>query len=400
VTPSKRPSAVRPRTARYLRRGLLALLGILAGCLLFELTLRIVSPPPGFRALAPGVEFRFDVKTAPGVHGPSRFHINSMGVRGREWAADRDGEFRVLCMGGSTTECIVTDQETVWTSLLEQRLGAVDGRRAWIGNIGRSGIFTDVHVLQARELLDVYDPDAMTLLVGINDLCEALCRSETFDLAIFCSDERVRRMEELAFAVVPPWANPGHAWNPLRCTHLWTLLHDVKFSLRVEEAMDSRFNNVRKWQEQRAAGSRRAALPDLGAALAHYEKNVREIIELARRHDVKLLLMTQPVLWRADLTPAEDAVLWMGGTRDLKHSPPGTPFYAAGALADGMDAYNRTLLRIAAETGTACLDLAAVIPKSTTYFFDDCHFTDAAQPLIADVVAAALQGFHPRAPVH
>lgn len=379
---------------------MLAALGVLAGGLLFEATLRIVSPPPGFRALSPGVDFKFDAKTAPGVRGPSRFHVNSMGVRGREWSTDRDAEFRVLCMGGSTTECIVTDQDAVWTTLLEQRLGVVDGRRAWVGNIGRSGIFSDVHLLQARELLDVYDPDVVTLLVGINDLCEALCRSETFDLAIFCSDERVRRMEELAFAVVPPSANPGHAWNPLRCTHLWTLLHDLKISMRVEEAMDSRFNNVHKWQQQRAAGTRKAVLPDLRAALAHYEENVREIIELARRRNVELLLLTQPVLWRADLTPAEDAMLWMGGTRDLKHSPPGTPYYDAGALAGGMEAYNRTLMRIGAETGTTCLDLAAVIPKSTTYFFDDCHFTDAAQPLIADVVAAALHAFHPKVAVH
>lgn len=376
------------------------MLGVLAGCFLFEVTLRIVAPPPGYRALSPGVEFKFDVKTAPGVRAPSRFHINSMGVRGREWSNDRNAEFRVLCMGGSTTECIVTDQETVWTSLLEQRLGTVDGRRPWVGNIGRSGIFSDVHVLQARELLDVYDPDVVTLLVGINDLCEALCRSESFDLAIFCSEERIRRMEELAFAVVPPSANPGHAWNPLRCTHLWTLLHDLKLSLHVEEAMDLRFNNVRKWQDQRAAGTRKRNLPDLGAALAHYEKNVREIIELARRRDVKVLLMTQPVLWRADLDPADDARLWMGGTRDVKHSPPGTPYYEAGALAEGMDAYNKTLLRVAAETGTPCLDLAVVVPKSTEYFFDDCHFTDAAQPLIADVVAAALHDFHPKAPVH
>ena len=56
-----------------------------------------------------------------------------------------------------------------------------------------------------------------------------------------------------------------------------------------------------------------------------------------------------------------------------------------------MDVYNRRLLQVCAATDIDCLDLAAEIPKTTQYFWDDCHFTDLAQQRIAQLIAGFLE---------
>src|SRR6266704_3786007 len=96
------------------RTALLNGLTLLSAVVLFippvEVALRLIWPAPSsYRALPPNLKAVFEVRFAEGVRGPSRYEVNSMGVRGREWASDRRSEYRILCMGGSTTEGLVND---------------------------------------------------------------------------------------------------------------------------------------------------------------------------------------------------------------------------------------------------------------------------------------------------
>ena len=144
----------------------LACIGVIT-LLLAEATLRLLQPKSDrYLALPPSTSATFSTARA-GVSAPALYQTNSFGVRGREWSEDRSSELRVLAVGGSTTECLIVDQARVWTSLLEQHLGKRhDGRQTWVGNIGQSGLSSRHHVVEARHLLDVYDPDVVTLLVG------------------------------------------------------------------------------------------------------------------------------------------------------------------------------------------------------------------------------------------
>ena len=57
-----------------------------------------------------------------GVEGEKIFAINSLGLRGDEPSSD--DTFRVLALGGSTTECLFLDQEEAWPQRL-QTLGKI-----------------------------------------------------------------------------------------------------------------------------------------------------------------------------------------------------------------------------------------------------------------------------------
>src|SRR5204862_7107721 len=47
--------------------------------------------------------------------------------------------------------------------------------------------------------------------------------------------------------------------------------------------------------------------------LSQFEMSLRRIYELSRHAGARLIFCTQPALYRADLTPAEERLLWMMG---------------------------------------------------------------------------------------
>jgi hypothetical protein len=104
---------------------------------------------------------------------------------------------------------------------------------------------------------------------------------------------------------------------------------------------------------------------------------------------VRLILLTQPTLWRADLSDAEKDLLWTGGP-GLDRLGPGREYYSASALAEGMRLYNERLLAVCRERGAECFDLAAWIPRDTSIFWDDAHFTEEGARRVAELVSGYL----------
>jgi hypothetical protein len=110
-----------------------------------------------------------------GIEGVSHYRVNSSGIRGHPFGPDRS-EYGILAVGASTTECAQLDDTEVWTSLLERALDPMpDGRRVWVGNVGRSETTTREHALQTEHLLPEYPRiDVVLSMVGVNDLLSAL----------------------------------------------------------------------------------------------------------------------------------------------------------------------------------------------------------------------------------
>src|SRR5690606_16482325 len=146
------------------------------------------------------------------------------------------------------------------------------------------------------------------------------------------------------------------------------------------------------WRAHRAGASQRLdALPDLGPALGEYRRNVVALARLCADHGARPLFLTQPCLWREDLAPEDEALLWMGGVGDYQREP-GAACCPARALAEGLGRYNEELAAACAEAGADCLDLAALLPRDRTVFYDDVHFNEHGARLVADRVAEALSG--------
>ncbi len=367
-----------------------------------ELFLRHILPdryyvwPPGFQRI-----FEPDPAVVHGVRSPSRLTINAAGMRG-----DLPGDaarYRILAVGGSTTICVYLDDSQAWPYLLQRRLNAVLGEDGvWVGNVGRPAHTTQQHVLQVEKLLEQHpEIDALVLMIGINDMLIDLSlmshpSTELLrDLGQADPNAQLRR----AFSIFPGfWDDaPWYARNVVG--RLWWVArwHPVPQSGDVP-AMDRRGEFVHRLRGFRArASSLRGELPELGSRLDAYVGRVEQIAERADAAGVRLLLSTQPTLWRERLSGVEQALLWGGGP-PLDRLRDGAVYYSVEALAEAMRMYNDALLGLCRARGIECVDLAEGIPRDAIHFYDDAHFSEAGSARVAELLADYLLAREPLRP--
>lgn len=341
----------------------------------------------------------------PGVTGNARFVTNSWGIRGDEFS--RDQQYRILAIGGSTTECLYLDQSESWPGLLQDRLNRLKVINVWVGNVGASGKRIRDHVLQMQHLLPQYPRiDAVLMLVGVNDFILA-AGDPKYDPHFWDRADAEAKQFVHAFTISPyDLYNP---YNPYqRDSVFYKNLAIWRFARKVRNLyfnpdkgvfggflQDEAGRNYLEMRNHRKSASRLLEeLPDLTEALAEYRRNLNHIVDLAQAKSVRLILLTQPSLWRADLTKAEQELLWFEGiVHDFAEGE--KPYHTAGALAAGLDRYNRTLLEVCRTRGVECLDVAALLPKETSVFYDDVHFNEQGSARIAGVLAEYLQRSYP-----
>ena len=228
------------------------------------------------------------------------------------------------------------------------------------------------------------------MLAGVNDLLGRLCEEGDFR-ALRWGDWSVSGEDLVAaFAELPRRADPR--LPALHRTLLWQRSRAAWRTAWAAPAtvMDPAGSNFEVWRGfRRDATALRASLPDLGAALAEFDENLDALVAMTEQAGVRLVLATQPVMWRDDLPPDLEALLWMGGVGHFMETP-GHDYYTVGALAQGMAQFNDRTRAACARHGLRCVDLAAALPADTRTFFDDCHFNEPGAVAVADAVAAAF----------
>jgi lysophospholipase L1-like esterase len=330
----------------------------------------------------------------PGVEGESRYITNSEGVRADELTADVT--YHILAVGGSTTECLYLDQDEAWPHLLQTSLNENQhAYKVWVGNVGKSGLNTRDHIVQLRYLLNQYENiDAVILLVGVNDLTSRLRQDAGYDPNFLQRADAEQQLLRRNFSIVSDKSLPFY-----KKTALWRLLRDVKTyafppQYAEGETQDEAGKIYATWRERRRnAAAIRQTLPDLNTALAEYAGNINTIIDLTRHKSVRLILVTQPVLWQRDIPEELNALLWIGGVGDFQKEA-GKEYYSVDALATAMGLYNETLIKTCRERQAECFDLASLMPKDTTAFYDDVHLNEGGARKVAEALTEYLTKAH------
>lgn len=112
------------------------------------------------------------------------FRVNNFGFRDRDIKVPKpEGVFRILCIGSSTTEEGISNQET-YPKLLEQELQKYFGKnRIEVFNCGVSGMALKKHCGKLPDYLYL-QPDLVILYEGVNDIVYEVF-SHAFDNALF-----------------------------------------------------------------------------------------------------------------------------------------------------------------------------------------------------------------------
>ncbi|HUL48489.1 MAG TPA: hypothetical protein VLT79_00600 [Gemmatimonadales bacterium] len=341
---------------------------------------RLVPPIEGYYVIAPGTSWRVVSTGADGRPHTTQFHVNRDGLRGRPVPGDST-EYRLLAIGGSTTECGGLDDSVVWTHLVETGLTLHRGSAVWVGNAGKDGSTTRDHVLHLRYLLRQYPHmNAVIALVGVNDMLSALRRGSS-DAAPAPSTEAELHH---AFAVVP--ARAAHWYQR---TGLWRLARRLWHSHQSYDVRERATSGLAQARARRAKlGATVDSLPRLTSAIAEFTRNLNEMINLADVAGARLVLVTQPTVWRDRMSASEQARLWFGWIgadwRDTR------AYYTTGALARAMALYNQALLDVCKRRALSCIDAAPIIPRDSAVFVDDMHLTERGSRLLAGALVTTF----------
>ena len=361
------------------------LLGLLMVFVLGEVLFRFVLPSQDrFYVWQPNFKVTLDPdpKLVPGISGAAVFSTNSEGLRGDEFAKEQT--HRILAVGGSTTECLYLDDTEAWPYILQSKLSETRQASVWVGNAGRAGRNSRDHLLQLKYLLPQYPQiDTVIMLVGSNDL-HIRISDRNYDPQTTAKPTFEKDYIHRAFALVPSDKPPYHytrlGW--------WRVAKKFKnlYLDKVSDVpyMDSTGGSFASWRQfRRNAEEIVDEVPDLASALQEYRRNLNSIVDIARARSVRLILITQPTIWRSDLPQEEIGLLWGGGV-DKFQLGLGKKYYSPSSLATAMRQYNDVLLDVCRDRAIDCVDLAGALPKDKSVFYDDVHFNESGARQVAD----------------
>lgn len=357
--------ALRTRWSRHVGRWIVLAVATWGTLLIAEIALQAFGrslwiEPPNVRP--PNLRLVFHPSSAimPGVSGDAHYSTNGDGLRGPAMPAPERAR-RIVCLGGSTTECTYLDDGETWPSLVAEKLNAAvpsDAQPHWVGAAAVSGASSREHLRFAETSRLLPAIDTLVVLCGINDLV----------LALSGDDKPLPRAPYIGSRLALPKL-------VVRSWSRWT----AASRLATE---DPQGRNYIARRAERAAAQRTGALPSLDQALAGYRERLAQIAQIARQHNVQLVFVEQPVLWRSDLPAESMKLLWLGRLADGRYA-------TTDALRQAMDEFNASQREIALQTGAIFVEASSLAGRPEL-FYDDCHLNERGARELAGLVADAI----------
>jgi len=339
--------------------------------------------PPGLR-----ICMHPDPKVSPHLEPTVRFDINSDGERGDDVPRGRSGGalYRVLVAGGSQPEGYLLDQHTSWPGALHSMLQSPSHRArlgasaVHVGSIARSGVGSEALDLIFERVLPRYPRlQAIVILVGASDVLRWLEQGAPSSPPARVRTEDVFRCH--------PEGRVG--WKPGTLALEELIRRMRRRWLRPVDEHAGSCNWIGKARAMRARATEvRTTVPDPTPMLEHFEHHLRRLLDRARAHADRVLVVRQP-WFQKDFTPDEAAHMWHGGVGQAWRQDV-TSFYANEVLARLMAALDARAARVAEELGVEHLDLMAILEPSLEMYYDFFHATPAGARAAAAAVAGTL----------
>ncbi len=344
------------------------LVSLLVSLVILELFLRVYNPIPtrikGGKIVLP-VNQTYNIKNTSisGLDAIIKHTKNSIGFRGEEKPADFGKYLSIIAVGGSTAEEYYISDNKTWPYLLEQNLKN-NFNNVWVNNAGLDGHSTFGHQILLEDYLVNIKPKMIVYLVGINDI-ERSDLNPGFDNKLLQNSyanwkDWLSKKSEVANLVF----NFIRAWNA-----------------RQHGLSDTGFDITKTGTLALSAEAMQDGLLKQNAYLPGYKARLEKLIQTTRANGIEPVLITQPLLWGEGKDPVTGVDL---ETAKINDSRNGKSYWNI------LELYNNQTRQVAAETHTFLIDLAHELPKSSAYFYDGVHYTNAGAAKIADILSADL----------
>ncbi len=356
----------------------LVLFGFFVGFCILELFLRIYNPffttvKGNDIVLRAGLEYRFPGKPEFGTDTVIYYRTNSLGFRGPDPPTDGlAGRLSIVAVGGSTTNCLVLNEEKTWPGVLYLMIKEAHPN-AWLNNAGMVGHTTFAHAQLLRDYVLDLNPDYVLFMVGVNDI-------EKEEISQY-DREIIRRGIDL---------DSFRGFFKSMATTSETVALGINLYRHVRA--------IRKGLPYRGVNPENCVLVELEPAhevdrtlqeqavryLPGYCRRVESLVEMTRARGATPVLITQPALYG-------DAVDDVTGVDLAKVTVRGASGRSGSLQWRVLEAYNDVTRRVAEEDDILLIDLARELPKSSALFYDMIHFNNNGAAEVARIVWCHLE---------
>jgi lysophospholipase L1-like esterase len=349
-------------------------IGLLGALGLFEVLLRIHNPfmtrIRGQRiVLEVNRKIHFKNTTIRGLDSEITYSRNAIGFRGPNPPADFARSLTLMTVGGSTTLCMWVSDDKTWTALLGDRLSH-SFRNVWINNAGLDGHSTFGHLILLEDYVAPLHPKMVVFLVGTNDVARE-ANSEW---------DAVNAKSPIMFGSVKFFLKSMSAYSEVAA-----LLVDFYRAYEAHRAglghlrLDiTKMGRLEHTPEELRVYLQGFVSPERQAS---YAGRLRRLIGIARRNGIEPAFLTQPLVFGPaidDRTGIDLSTVRLSGALN------GQFMWAA------QEVYNDVTRQVCRDSSVMLVDLARQMPKSSRYFYDAMHFTNAGSEKVAEIVARGL----------
>jgi hypothetical protein len=337
--------------------------------------------PPGLR-----LHLHLDREVFPQLEPFVRFEVNRDGERGYPVPRTRPGEklYRVLVVGGSQPEGYSLDQDASWPCRLQrlletpEQLQRLHASKVHVGNIARSGVGSEgLDIILERVLPRYSRLSAIIILVGASDVLRWLEQGAPSTIAPVQTSELFRCHPEVQLG-----------WKPSQLGLVEVLQR--RTWLRPPRVNTRAGRWVGRARAMRArAREIRTTMPDPAPMFDHFDRHFRSLVERAKAHADRVLVVRQPWFEKKEFTPEEEAHMWHGGVGQAWEEEV-TVYYSSEVVSRLMTLLDARVSRLSDELQVEQLDLMPSLERSLRTYYDFFHMTPAGAQAVATSVTAAM----------
>jgi len=315
--------------------------------------------------------YTFEIESGlPLMDASATFTTNNMGFRGDSLISPKPSdEFRIFLVGGSTTENLFIDDAFGFERQIQKKLQSqIQNKTIKVFNAGKSGDASPDHLAMLGQRLVHLNPDLIILFPGINDLNRLAAGYDYLHYPIKSKEVERNWKEDLKFFLS----------NFQIIRRLINVLNVEEENARKAIFLTTNYKDKVKEVQSLPLES---SLPDFDISI--YERNIESFIGICRIQNIDLLLLSQTFTWDSPEENNLSGSHWMVGI--------GNKRYSEVTLAQRLMEMNQTIIKLAIKDSVDLLDLNNLIPKTTEYFYDDCHFNKGGISYSTDLISKNIQ---------
>lgn len=317
------------------------------------------------------LKLRFQAEEGlPGFTGvPTNFTINNYGYRGDSLIVPKPNrELRIFVIGGSTAECLYIDDSETWSTILQNDLAKqFQTASVKVYNAGRSGTTTADHIAELVHRTVHLEPNVVIVMCGLNDFLKS-----NFGYDYLHVDRR------------DPWETRGAMhWLKMLATefqigrrayYLYKKFEPFTMEQAQQIPLKSQYKNLLERQKDIPL-SREIPMMNLKT----YRENLESIIGVCRSHNIQLILMTQMTTWNSKSDSVIKNWHWLTVFKDKR--------FEESVMDSLLGEYNAAMKFLATKHTIPLFETDKFVPKTSEYFYDDCHFNPKGCKLVGRKLA-------------